>query len=86
MQDNTTKKSKGYKNVEKARREADAKGIKNWKSLCKSQPSRLDPALEKITCNIYKAAANELTGLDLFKVSSLVEVIDEYQKHLCEQK
>jgi phosphoribosylaminoimidazole-succinocarboxamide synthase len=80
------KKTDWYKDVEKAKREADAKGIKDWKSLCKSQPPRLDPALEKIICNIYKAAANELTGLDLFNVSSLAEVIGEYQKYLCEQK
>ncbi|RLI45776.1 phosphoribosylaminoimidazolesuccinocarboxamide synthase [Candidatus Bathyarchaeota archaeon] len=80
------KKTDWYKDVEKAKKEADAKGIKDWKSLCKSQPPRLDPALEKIICNIYKAAANELTGLNLFNVSSLAQIIDEYQKYLCEQK
>ena len=72
--------------VEKAKREADAKGIKDWKSLCKSQPPHLDPALKKIICNAYKAAANELTELGLFDVSSLADVIEEYQTYLGEQK
>lgn len=80
------RKTKWYRNVEKAKREADAKGIKDWKSLCKSQPPHLDPALEKIICNAYKAATNELTEPGLFDVSSLADVIEEYQTYLGEQK
>ncbi len=80
------KKTKWYRDVEKAKRDADANGIKDWKSLCKSQPPHLDPILEKIICNIYKAAANEFTELGLFDVSSLAEVIEEYQTYLGEQK
>jgi phosphoribosylaminoimidazole-succinocarboxamide synthase len=80
------KKTKWYRDVERAKREADAKGIKNWKSLCKSQPPHLDPIFEKIICNVYKAAANEFTELGLFDVSSLADVIEEYQTYLGEQK
>lgn len=80
------KKTRWYKDVEKARREADTKGIKDWKSLCKSQPPHLDLALEKTICNVYKAAANEFTELGLFDVPSLVDIIEEYQTHLGEQK
>ncbi len=68
---------------EKAKKEADAKGIKDWKSLCESQPPHLDPYLEKI---ISKAAANELTGLGLFDVSSLADATEKYQTYLGAQK
>ena len=80
------RKTKWYRNVEKAKREADAKGIKDWKSLCKSQPPHLDLILERIICDTYKAAANELTELGLFDAPSLADVIEDYQTYLSEQK
>ena len=76
------KKTKWYKDVEKAKKEADAKGIKDWKSLCKSRPPKLNPDLKKIICDIYKAAANECTELDLFDAPTLADVVKEYQAYL----
>ena len=79
------KKTKWYKDVEEAKREADIKGIKDWKSLCRSQPSKLDPSLKKIICDMYMAAANECTGLNLFDVSNLTSIIKEYRGYLSEK-
>ena len=76
------KKTKWYKDVESAKKEADAKGFKDWKGLCKSQPPKLDPKLKKIICDMYKAAANECTELDLFDVPTLADVVREYQAYL----
>lgn len=73
------KKTKWYKDVEEAKKEADAKGLKDWKGLCNSQPPKLDPNLKKIIGNMYKAAANECTELDLFDVPTLADVVGGYK-------
>jgi phosphoribosylaminoimidazole-succinocarboxamide synthase len=74
-----------YKDVEDAKRKADAEGIEDWRSLCKSQPPKLDQHLKKIICNLYMAAANECTGLNLFDTPSLVNILDEYKEYLSER-
>ncbi len=74
-----------YRDVEEAKRSAKAKGIKDWRTLCRSQPPRLDPDLERIICNMYMAAANECTGLDLFDAPKLVDVIREYENYAAEK-
>ena len=79
------RKTKWYKDVEEAKREADVKGIKDWKSLCRSQPSRLDLGLKKIICDMYMAATNECTGLNLFDVSSLANTVKEYRRYLSDK-
>lgn len=76
------KKTEWYKDVEEAKKEADAKGIKDWRSLCKSQPPKLHPHLKEIICNLYMAAANECTGLNLFDAPKLVDVLKEYKAFL----
>jgi phosphoribosylaminoimidazole-succinocarboxamide synthase len=79
------KKTEWYKDVEEAKREANTSGIKEWKGLCKSQPPRLDPDLERIICNMYMAAANECSGLNLFDAPKLENVIKEYKNFLVAQ-
>jgi phosphoribosylaminoimidazole-succinocarboxamide synthase len=74
------KKTKWYRDVENAKKEADKKGVEDWRALCSSKPSRLDPKLKRIICNLYKAAANEYTGLYLFDAPSLVDTLKEYQE------
>jgi len=76
------RKTDWYKDIEKAKRVADIKGITDWKSLCSSQPSQLDPILKKIICDMYMAATNECTGLNLFDVSNLTSIIKEYREYL----
>ncbi len=70
-----------YRDVEQAKKEAEHRGIKEWKSLCKTQPPKLDPKLKGIIRNMYSAAANEYTGLGLFNAPKLIEVINEYRDY-----
>jgi phosphoribosylaminoimidazole-succinocarboxamide synthase len=76
------KKTEWYRDVERAKREADARGVEDWRSLCRSKPPRLGPQLRRIICNLYKSAANEYTGLYLFEAPSLAETLREYREYL----
>jgi phosphoribosylaminoimidazole-succinocarboxamide synthase len=78
------KKTRWYGDVEEAKKRADAEGIEDWRKLCKSQPPRLDSHLKRIICNLYMAAANELTRLDLFDAPRLMDVLKEYKTYLFE--
>ncbi|MDI6859777.1 MAG: phosphoribosylaminoimidazolesuccinocarboxamide synthase [Methanocellales archaeon] len=63
-----------YKDVVEAKKEAGIKGIKDWKSLC-SKPPKLDRDLKKMVSEMYMAAASEFTGLHLFDVPSLADLL-----------
>lgn len=74
------KKTSWYQDVETAKKEAEDQGIKDWKSLCKSQPPNLDPQLKTFISQMYMAAANELTNRRLFDVPSLARIIAAYKQ------
>jgi phosphoribosylaminoimidazole-succinocarboxamide synthase len=74
------KKTSWYKDVEDAKKEAEARGITDWKSLCKSQPPKLDGKIKTLISQMYMAAANELTRQRHFKVPALPKIIKEYKK------
>jgi len=76
------KATRWYRDVEESKKESTSKGIKDWKSLCKTQPPKLDAQLKKIIRNMYMAAANEYTKLELFDSTRLVDVIGEYKEYL----
>jgi phosphoribosylaminoimidazole-succinocarboxamide synthase len=78
------KKTIWYKDLEQAKKEAEAKGIQDWKALCKSQPPRLDPQLKAIISEMYMAAANGMTGHDLFDAPKLSKVIAKYKQYVKE--
>ena len=78
------KKTSWYADLEQAKKEAEAKGIQDWKSLCKSQPPKLDSKLKIIISEMYMAAANELTGHKLFNSPLLADVISEYKEYMKE--
>lgn len=80
------KKTSWYRDVEEAKIMADNKGVKDWKTLCKSQPMRLDPKLKTIIGGMYTAAANELTGRRLFDVPSLEGIIENYREYVDENR
>ncbi|HLN89374.1 MAG TPA: phosphoribosylaminoimidazolesuccinocarboxamide synthase [Candidatus Binatia bacterium] len=79
------KKIDWYQDLEQAKKEAEAKGIQDWKALCKSQPPKLDPKLKKIISEMYMAAANEMTGHKLFDAPNLAKVIDDYKSYMGEK-
>ncbi|HEY4675430.1 MAG TPA: phosphoribosylaminoimidazolesuccinocarboxamide synthase [Candidatus Bathyarchaeia archaeon] len=68
-----------YKDVEEAKRTAEDKGIKDWKTICKSHPQTLDRELKKIISEMYMTAANEITNHKLFDTPNLAKVIEKYR-------
>jgi phosphoribosylaminoimidazole-succinocarboxamide synthase len=80
------RESKWYDDVEEAKKTAETKGIADWKSLCKSQPPKLDKKLMKIISEMYLAAANEITEHRLFEAPSLAKVAEEYRIYTGEEK
>jgi phosphoribosylaminoimidazole-succinocarboxamide synthase len=73
------KKTRWYEDIEEAKKTAEAKGIKDWKSLCKSLPPKLDPQLKKFISQMYMAAANALTNRRLFDVPPLAKIISTFK-------
>ncbi|MCW3996568.1 MAG: phosphoribosylaminoimidazolesuccinocarboxamide synthase [Candidatus Bathyarchaeota archaeon] len=78
------KKTQWYSDVEEAKREAEAKGVQDWKALSKSQPPRLDPKLKTVISQMYMSTANEVTGKKMFDSPKLADVIREYKKYMGE--
>src|SRR3990170_5546913 len=74
------KKTRWYRDVEEAKKTAEATGAKDWKALCKSQPPKLDGQLKTFISKMYMAAANELTNRKLFDVPALAKIINDYKK------
>ena len=71
--------------MEQAKKEAEAKGIQDWKALCKSKPSKLDPKLKTVISQMYMAVANEMSGKKLFDSPKLPKVIDDYKEFMGEK-
>ncbi|MDR0492887.1 MAG: phosphoribosylaminoimidazolesuccinocarboxamide synthase [Nitrososphaerota archaeon] len=71
--------------LEQAKKDAEAQGVPNWKSLCRSQPPKLDPKLKTIISQMYMAAANEMTGYHLFSSPKLTRVIEAYKEYMGEK-
>jgi phosphoribosylaminoimidazole-succinocarboxamide synthase len=76
------KKTGWYGDVEVAKKAAEAKGVRDWKVLCKSQPPKLDYQLKALISGMYMAAANELTHRSLFDTPSLAEIIKQYKEYM----
>jgi phosphoribosylaminoimidazole-succinocarboxamide synthase len=71
--------------VDEAKKKAEAKGIRDWKTLCKTQPPKLDQRLKTIIEEMYMATANEITGHEFFDIHPLAQAIREYQDYLGEK-
>jgi phosphoribosylaminoimidazole-succinocarboxamide synthase len=80
------KKTRWYRDVEDAKKTAEARGVKDWRSICRSQPPKLDPPLKAIIGEMYMAAANEMTNRNLFDAPPLAEVIGKYRDYMGEKK
>ena len=79
------KKTPWYMDLEQAKKEAEAKGIQDWKALCKSQPPKLDPQLRTLISEMYLAAANEMTKTSMFDAPKLAKVIVAYKEYIGEK-
>jgi phosphoribosylaminoimidazole-succinocarboxamide synthase len=74
------KKTSWYKEIEEAKKAAEAKGINDWKSLVKTTPPKLDPKLKTIISEMYMATANEATGRLFFDTPKLADVVKSYKQ------
>ena len=79
------KKTAWYNDLEAAKKEGEAKGIQDWKALCKSKPPKLDVKLKTVISQMYMSAANEMSGVKLFDTPKLSKVIAEYQEYMGEK-
>lgn len=79
------RKTEWYKALEEAKREAAARGVEDWRSLCMKTPPRLDPQLKRIISEMYMAAANAITNRKLFDAPSLAETIKKYKEYVAEK-
>jgi phosphoribosylaminoimidazole-succinocarboxamide synthase len=79
------KKTRWFAHVEEAKKIAEAEGITDWKSLCKSQPPKLEVKLKTSISQMYMAAANELTGSKFFDVPTLAKTIADFKKEMDEK-
>jgi phosphoribosylaminoimidazole-succinocarboxamide synthase len=75
------KKTEWFRDVEEAKKKAEAAAVPDWKRLCRSEPPKLDPRLRRIISEIYMAASNELTRRRMFDVPSLADVVKEYAEY-----
>jgi phosphoribosylaminoimidazole-succinocarboxamide synthase len=73
------KKTSWFKDVEEAKTRAETEGVKEWKSLCRSQPPKLESRLKSLIGEMYMAAANEVTERRFFEVPCLADVVDKYK-------
>ncbi len=74
------KKTNWYRDIEEAKKMAEAKGVKDWKALAKTTPPHLDPKLKTIISQMYMSAANEMTGRRFFDSPKLAEVVRDYKQ------
>jgi phosphoribosylaminoimidazole-succinocarboxamide synthase len=71
-----------YRDVEEAKKIAEAQGIRDWKALCKSQPPKIDLKLKQLISQMYMAATNEMTNRRLFEVPTLAKIILEFKEQV----
>ena len=75
------RKTKWYKDVERAKEMAEKAGVRDWRKLCATHPPKLDPQLKEIISEMYMAAANDLTKRKFFDVPKLSEVVKKYREY-----
>lgn len=67
--------------VERAKSEAERRGIKDWKQLMTTQPQKLNPDLINLVGEMYASTAERYTGLQLFGARSLEEVMSDLEPY-----
>ncbi|MHA1403004.1 MAG: phosphoribosylaminoimidazolesuccinocarboxamide synthase [Candidatus Helarchaeota archaeon] len=73
------RKTNWYEDLMNAKKEASVQKIKEWKELCKIQPSKLPAELKKIFEDIYMSTANAVMDKELFECPKLENVVKKYK-------
>lgn len=76
------KDTQWYDHLLEAKKKAEAKGIEDWKGLCRSKPPMLDKRLLRIVSDMYRATTNEWIGSKFFDTPPLHRTIDEYKDYI----
>jgi phosphoribosylaminoimidazole-succinocarboxamide synthase len=71
-----------FRDVEEAKKRAEAEGVEDWKAMCNSSPPKLDPALKTLIGQMYMAVSNEVTERRMFDVPSLAETVKKYREYV----
>jgi len=75
-----------YRDVVRAKKEADRKKIKEWKKLCKLKRPLIDPERVMLKSKIFESFANEITyqkkKIKFFECEKFEEVMKEYEDYL----
>jgi phosphoribosylaminoimidazole-succinocarboxamide synthase len=80
------RKTPWFKDMEEAKKMTELEGIREWRSLCRSHPPKLDLQLKDIIGEMYMAAANDMTRRRMFDVPELAKVIRKYREYMSEEK
>jgi phosphoribosylaminoimidazole-succinocarboxamide synthase len=62
--------------VSAAKREADERGVADWKALCERDPDPLDEGVIRVARDLYCAGANAYVGREAFAAPSLDAAVD----------
>ncbi|MDY6775637.1 MAG: phosphoribosylaminoimidazolesuccinocarboxamide synthase [Halobacteria archaeon] len=66
--------------VEDAKKEADERGVADWKSLCEVDPKPLPDDVAATASELYTSGANLYTGRDWFDAPELAEVVEKMRR------
>ncbi|MEM3581032.1 MAG: phosphoribosylaminoimidazolesuccinocarboxamide synthase [Candidatus Bathyarchaeia archaeon] len=67
------------KEVEQAKQKAKEQGVKDWRTLVKNQPPKLEQKLKTLISQMYMAAANEITRRKMFDVPKLTDIVKKFE-------
>jgi len=70
------------KQVEAAKQKAMEQGVKDWRTLVKTRPPKLDPKLKTLISEMYMATANAITDCKLFDVPTFAETMERYKEYM----
>jgi len=65
--------------VKTAKREADERGVADWRGLCEASPDPLPPEILQAAADLYAAGANRYTGHDWFDAPPLGDALDAFE-------
>jgi phosphoribosylaminoimidazole-succinocarboxamide synthase len=61
--------------VESAKREAKARDVADWRTLCDRDPKPLDGGVVGVASDLYRAGANRYLGRDLFDAPAMDDAV-----------